>query len=105
MPTAPTIDDKIDVLIKRSRENERKIQALMVENRKFAQALFNVKSREEPVLENGKPKVDRYNRMITEKMAPRSPLLGQPDLTDAIRNKVFTEAQKGIDDLEQLLDQ
>ena len=50
MPTTPTIDDKIDVLIKRSRENERKIQALMVENRKFAQALFNVKSREEPVL-------------------------------------------------------
>ena len=105
MPTPPTIDDKIDVLIKRSRENERKIQALMVENRKFAQALFNVKSREEPVLENGKPKKNRYGDVITEKMAPHNPLLGQPDLTEPVRNKVFTEAQKGIDDLEQLLDQ
>ena len=70
-------------------------------NRRFAQALFNVTSLEVPVLEDGKPKLDRYNRVVTEKMSPKNPLLGQPDLTDAIRNKVFTEAEKGITGIEE----
>ena len=104
MPTPPTIDEKIEGLVKRSRENEKNLQILMMDNRKFAQALFNVKSREEPVLEDGKPKVDRYNRVVTEKMPPKNPLLGQPDLTDVIRNKVFTEAETGIAEIENILE-
>ena len=104
MPTTPTIDEKVESLVKRSRENEKRLQILMIDNRKFAQALFNVKLRNEPVLENGKPKKNRYGDVVTEKMAPKNPLLGQPDLTDVIRNKVFTEAEKGITGIESILE-
>ena len=66
--------------------------------------LINRASREDPVLdEKGKPTVDPYNRPVTQKMAPRNPMIGQPDLTDAIRGTVLKEVEKGIAEIENIL--
>ena len=105
MPTAPTIDEKVDALLLRSRENEKKLQILAIDNRKFAKALMSIKSRDEPILdENGHPQIDRYDHTLTEKKPPKNPLLGQPDLTDPVREKVCANAETGIIEIENILD-
>lgn len=104
MPTAPTIDDKIIGLAKRTITINKQLQTLIQKNRNFNQSLNIIKSREEPVLdENGKPTMDPYSRPITEKQSPHNPLIGQADLTEAVREKSCREIEKGITEIENIL--
>ena len=104
MPTVLTIDEKVIGLAKRTVIINKQLQTLMEKNRSLNQSLGIIKSREDPVLdEKGKPTVDPYNRPVTQKMAPRNPMIGQPDLTDAIRGTVLKEVEKGIAEIENIL--
>ena len=99
-----TIDEKVIGLAQRTIIINKQLQTLMEKNRSLNKSLGIIKSREVPVLdETGKPTVDPYNRPITQKMAPLNPMIGQPDLTVAVRGIVLKEVEKGIAEIENIL--
>ncbi|MDI1496215.1 MAG: hypothetical protein K8823_1523 [Cenarchaeum symbiont of Oopsacas minuta] len=101
--TADAIDVQLKPVAVRVEECRNLIRALESKCRHIQSSLYSIQTVKEPVIENGSPKLDIYNRPTFTNRPPPNPLIGQPVLTVENRQAVLDAIIAELDKIEKII--